>query len=78
MPNEHSFTGMLAKAWKKENSARLEKTWPHSRRTMKKSVWTLLKQSVKEGKNIKSFFDHLNPYHLFVFPNLYFVNINDS
>ena len=48
MPKELSFTGTSDKAWKKENSQKLEKIWLPLKRTMKKSELKLLKEKEKK------------------------------
>merc|ERR1712167_261988 len=49
--NEHLFTGMSVKEWKKANLPRQEKTWLLSKKTTKKLPLILL---LKTKKNIRS------------------------
>merc|ERR1711972_25773 len=40
-PREHSYIGMLERAWRKESFLKPVRIWPHWRRIMKKLGWIL-------------------------------------
>merc|ERR1711881_585198 len=53
MPRELLFTGTSERAWRRENSLRLGKTWLLWRRIMKRLAWTALRLKEREEKNTK-------------------------
>merc|ERR1712228_141584 len=52
-PNVPLSTGMSEKVWKRENSPKLVRIWPHLKRITKRSVSTLSKAKRKKAKSIK-------------------------
>merc|ERR1712115_478613 len=52
-PRELLFTGTWERAWRRENSLRLGKTWLLWRRIMKRLAWTALRLKEREEKNTK-------------------------
>ena len=71
MPREHSFTGMLEKVWKKENSPKLVRILLLLRRIMRKLELSLVMAKEKKREE-KCKLLHLCPINIFI------INLNPS